>query len=123
MSPKKKIIKKTIKSISINDTDHPLRRVAIEMIKNIIEPLLQRGINPKIFFELENHLTNVMQKRLKKYLKTPILADTSETNTKTLRKTTNENDDEDNDGCDCGDCYEDDCGCDCHEEDNSFDPY
>lgn len=89
MGPKKKIIKKTIKSISINDTDHPLRRVAIEMIKNVIEPLLQRGINPKIFFELENHLTNVMQKRLKKYLKTPILADTTATNSKNIKEINN----------------------------------
>jgi len=75
--PKKK---KLPKKIDIYDADHPLRRTAIELIENIIEPLINRGINGERYYQLEDNITETLNKRLNKLLIKPIQADITKQN-------------------------------------------
>ena len=86
---KKQVTHKKEIDIDIYDADHPLRRTAIEIIENLIEPLLNRGINGKKYYDLEDNLTLTMEKRLNKLLIKPIKADITKTNPKKLDKTKN----------------------------------
>lgn len=90
---KQKLIK--TKEINIYDTDHPLRRTAIELIQNVIEPLLNRGINGERYYNLQDNLTLAMEKRLKKLLIKPIKTDATKTNPRKLSKITRADQDKD----------------------------
>ena len=74
---KTKKAKKQNKKIDIYDVDHPIRRTAIDIIECIIEPLLQRGINGSRYYQLEDKITLMIEKKLQNYLKTPMKADLS----------------------------------------------
>lgn len=121
---KKPLKKKTSttkkKSVDLYDADHPLRRTAIEIIENIIEPLIQRGINGERYYKLEDDLTLTMNKRLLKFLKKPITADLQKLNKLTLNKNRNPDCDFDPFGADFGvddseDNFDDD-----EDEDSDF---
>jgi len=86
--PKKPKAKK-IQSIDLYDADHPLRRTAIEIIENIIEPLMQRGINGERYYKLEDDLTLTMNKRLLRFLKKPIIGDIKKQNKLKLNENRN----------------------------------
>jgi hypothetical protein len=99
---KKKPSKSKKKSVDLYDADHPLRRTAIEIIENIIEPLIQRGINGERYYKLEDDLTLTMNKRLLRFLKKPITADIQKQNKITLNKNRNPDCDFDPFGADFG---------------------
>lgn len=65
------------KKIDLYDVDHPFRRAAIDIIKNLIEPLLQKGIDGRKYYNLENDITNSINKRIGKLVKNPIKPDNS----------------------------------------------
>jgi len=101
---KKKVVKKVIKkpSIDLYDADHPIRRTAIEIIENIIEPILQRGINGQRYYKLEDDLTLAMNRRLSRFFKKPIVADLEKLNKLSLNKNRNPDCDFDPYGADFG---------------------
>lgn len=72
--------KKRTKKIDLYDTDHPFRRTAIDLIQNVIGPLLQRGINGKRYYDLEDNLTIAINNRIGKLIKKPLQSDTSASN-------------------------------------------
>ena len=76
----KKIIKKnkSKKQIDLYDADHPIRRIAIEIIQDLIEPLVQRGINGEKYYNLEDAITLLINKRIKKLLRKDIKLNTKE---------------------------------------------
>lgn len=57
------------KKIDIYDANHPFRGCAIHIIENVIEPLLQRGIDGEKYYELEDNLTKEINKNLKQLIK------------------------------------------------------
>jgi hypothetical protein len=95
--------KKKKKTIDIYDVDHPFRRTAIDLIKSVIEPLMQRGINGQQYYNLENSLTIAIDKRLRNLIKSPIKADLNPTHSSKvlsndhLDESDNDEDDDDYD--------------------------
>ena len=81
-----------IKKVSLDDCDHPLRRTAIDIIKTVVEPLLQRGINGAQYYNLENNLVKTMNKRLKSFI--PNITKPDLKPSKTLENDENEDEDE-----------------------------
>jgi hypothetical protein len=48
--------------ISINDVQHSLRQKAIEIIEEILEPLVGHGIQGESYYDLEDKITNLLNK-------------------------------------------------------------
>jgi len=44
----------------INNAEHPLRKKAIRIINDIIEPLLDKEINGEEYYELEDKITMLL---------------------------------------------------------------
>lgn len=100
--PQKRRKQQKRKKLDIYDTDHPFRRTAIDIIKSVIEPLMQRGINGEQYYHLENSLTLAINKRLKNVIKTNIKPDLTETNSNKILENDHLNPEDDDD------FYEDD---------------
>ena len=56
------------KPIDINNAEHPSRKKAIEIIEDIIEPAINRDINGKEYYELEDKLTIIIEKDREHYV-------------------------------------------------------
>jgi len=79
-----KRIKKPKKEIDLYDADHPFRRTAIDIIESVIEPLLQRGINGKQYYHLEDSITIAINERLKNHFKFTKLDNTNKKSRKII---------------------------------------
>ena len=49
--------------MDIYDANHPARKKAIEIIENVIEPLLKKGIQGEGYYEIEDKLTEIINKK------------------------------------------------------------
>jgi hypothetical protein len=65
----KKTTEVKIKTVSIYDVDHPIRKISTEIITKLVEPILEKGFNSKKFQKLEDGIVTLLQKRLTEYIK------------------------------------------------------
>lgn len=62
--PKTKSTKKRTKKLDIYDVDHPFRKIAIEIISTIVEPLIQRGIYGREYSQIEDQISLLINKKI-----------------------------------------------------------
>lgn len=49
-----------VQTIDINNAEHPARQKAIAIIENVIEPLLNHGVDGEDYYKLEDQLTEII---------------------------------------------------------------
>ena len=51
--------------VGINDADHPLRKKAIQIIEEVIEPMFlpDEGINGDAYYTLEDAIVSILNKK------------------------------------------------------------
>jgi len=47
----------------INNADHPLRKKAIRIIEEVIEPLVGKNINGEEYYGLEDNITEILHEQ------------------------------------------------------------
>jgi hypothetical protein len=53
--------------ISLNDAEHPYRKLAIRLIEEAIEPIFRpsKGLNGNIYYQMEDKLVEIISQELK----------------------------------------------------------